>query len=134
MKVKTKISKQLILKLAVVVSIAGAAFVLDLYFDKNPVHLVQSQNEENNHSAGSTVFTIYYAGNPASLKSFVQKTPSRFIHGHLHDKYLQKHHQLRNFHVLKSDFSKPRVPLILSTHFIIFRGTYTGSPDDPFIT
>lgn len=116
--------------MALFLAIAGVTALFDIYFEKNPVNLGQAGATANQPAGGQAALYFYSPANSLNTASLVQKAPIRFIHNRVHDKFLQKHHQLRNFHILKAEPGRQKIPLVLSYHFIVFRDYYAPSPDD----
>lgn len=119
-------------RLAIFVGLATIAFFADRYLEKNPLKIVQTSDQHPSPESGAAY--IYY--NPQSnltAKPVVLKAPTRFVQSALHDKFLQKHHQLRNFFALKADDLNHKPPVQVA--FYILRREYpSGSPDDPFLS
>lgn len=129
MKIKEYITKKLLVRLAVFLTLTGTALVLDAYFEKNPADIdrIQTQADEHNPEQGEVY--ILAQGSPFSLKTSVQKTPSRKIHVEKHTRFLRDYYSNRNNHVLKDEVIKQTTPLIASYHFLVFQ-THLFSPDE----
>ena len=118
------------LRLLILVVLAGAAYLTDMYLDENPVNIEQEQSQDNRTASADVTFVLYNPVNTITVKQDFFKTPYRFINLRLHDKFLQKHHQLRNFHVLKEEPLIQKTPLVLTCHFLIMRNYMSSLPDD----
>jgi hypothetical protein len=112
------------------VAITGIAFLFDEYFENHPESLneLQTQNEENTADHG-TIY-LFTQSNGLNAKTSAQKTPDRKLFDQLHNKFIQKCHQLHNHQVLKTEPQVLKHPLFLSYHHLIFRHYYYTRPDD----
>ena len=120
----------MLVRLAVFTAVAGAAFLFDVSFKKNSDEVVQTENNsEENHHAPGNVYLIAQT-NPVIAKSSVQKSSCRRIHLKSHDKFIQQHHQLRNYQVLKAETVTRTAPLITSYHYLVFHLHFYSSPDE----
>ena len=130
MKLRTKISNKLLIKLALFAVLTGFAFLLDNYFEKNPVEFNEIEANSGQTSDEFASICLFNPANIFSAKISAQKTSDRKLLKRSHDKFLQKYHQLRNYQVLKSDAKTEMVPLVLSYHHIVFRSYFFSLPDD----
>ena len=124
-----RISKKALAKIAVFAALIAVAVLFDEYFENHPV--IMDEMEET--ADASTEFGVVYLFNPVnscSAKTSFQKTPSRKLFEHSHNKHIQQYHQVRNYQVLKAESKKPHTPLIFSYHLLIFRHYYFTFPDD----
>jgi hypothetical protein len=129
-KAKLKISKKLLIRLAIFAALITSAFLIDSYLDHNPVHLKQAQSTNDLPSHNQGAFVLYNPVNSLNARSFTPKAPTRLLQTRLHDKLLQKHYQMRNLHIFKTDFRNQKIPVVLSYHYIILRDYYSDVPDD----
>lgn len=136
MAIKLKISKKVLTRLAVFVALTAGALLFDIYFDNHPVELEQIEaGSEKKPVAEHGVVYLFNPVNASSVKTTVQKTPTRKLFDQTHNKNLQKYHQLRNYQVLKAEANLPRKSLVLSYHHLTFRHCFFTFPDDdPFIS
>ncbi|MCF6332475.1 MAG: hypothetical protein L3J11_04245 [Draconibacterium sp.] len=129
-KFKKKISKKLLLRLALFVAVIGVASMFDVYFENNPEKLVDIQDDsaDNNGDQGK----IYFVGqsNSVDFKTFDQKNFGRKLQVKSHDKFIQKNYQQRNYQILKAEVQKQTTPLILSYHYLVFKNYFFTDPDD----
>jgi len=134
MKLKIKISKKTIARLAVFTALILAAILFDHYFESHPVELEKMETGESRHSADHSFIYLFNSANSFSAKTSVLKNPSRKLFEQSHNKLLQKCHQLRNYQVFKAESGKDANPLIFSYHHLTFRHYYFTFPDDdPYI-
>jgi len=127
------ISKKIVVRLVLLAVLIGAAFVLDAYLDKNQETVEQDQTGNSQSSGSQAAFILYTSGNTVTVKPNLQKTPCRLMQARLHDKFLQKHHQMRNYHTLKEEPFIEKVPLVLACFYQIYRDYFSDRPDDePF--
>lgn len=112
------------------IAITGIAFFFDEYFENHPGTLdeLQTQNEASAGDHG-TIY-LFTQSNSLGAKTSAQKTSDRKLFDHLHNKFMQKCHQLRNHQVLKTKPEVLKQPLFLSYHHLIFRHYYFTHPDD----
>lgn len=130
MNLREKISKKLVLKLALFVAVIGMAAAFDIYFDKIPEELKEIKSESKDSSKDQ--HSIYFIGQSNSLaaKTSVQKQCNRDSQLKSHDKFMRKHHQLRNHQVLKAEVQNQTTPLIDSYHYLAFQNYFFSDPDD----
>ena len=117
------------------IALTGIAFLFDEYFENHPGTLneLQTQNDESTGDHG-TIY-LFTQSNSLSAKTSAQKTSDRKLFGQLHNKFIQKCHQLHNHQVLKTEPEVLKQPLFLSYHHLIFRHYYFNHPDgDPLIS
>jgi len=130
LKLKIDISKKLLLRLALFVVVVAAALVVDAYFGKNPDELekIQAESQKQTSEPGR----VYLLAQNASLtlKVSVQKSPTRNLKVQLHDKFLRKYHQLRNYQVFNAEVKAHAAPLIQSYHYLVFQNYFFTNPDE----
>ncbi|NQU86679.1 MAG: hypothetical protein HQ541_13045 [Mariniphaga sp.] len=127
---KIKKSKKVIIRIVLIAILVGGAFILDNYFETHPVNIDLTENNGGQPVNTQGAFVLYNPVNFMNVKQDFQKVPFRIIHSQRQDKFLQKHHQQRNFHALKDESLKQKVPIVLSYHFLVFRGNYSSLPDN----
>lgn len=130
---KNKISRKVVLKLAVFVAVIGLATLFDHYFDKNTAEAkeIESRSTKENQEQKSLVF-ISQSSN-IGVKTTVEKTVPRKIQVKSQDKFIQKYYQLRNYQVLKAEVQTQTTPLINTYHYLAFKNYFYSVPDDiPF--
>lgn len=129
-KFKKKISKKLLLRLALFVAVIGVASLFDVYFENNPDRLEDIQSESADNNAGQS--KMYFVSNVVSVdaKTYSQKNPGRKLLVKSHDKFVQKYYQLRNYQVLKAEVQTQTTPLILTYHYLVFKNYFFTDPDD----
>jgi len=110
-------------------AITGIAFFFDEYFENHPETLdeLQTQNEASTGDHG-TIY-LFTQSNSLGAKTSAQKTSDRKLFDQLHNKFIQKCHQMRN-QVVKTEPEIFKQPLFLSYHHLIFRHYYFTHPDD----
>lgn len=118
------------MQLLLFVALTGVAFLFDEYFEEHPAALKEFQKEKKENSAEHGTIYLFTQSVNMSAKSPVQKISERKIYDQLHNKFLQKSHQLRNNHVLKTETESITQPLFLSYHHFIFRHYFFTHPDD----
>lgn len=130
MSFKLKISKKKLLQLLLFAALTGVAFLFDEYFEEHPSALKELQKQKEQNAAEHGIIYLFTQSVSLNAKSPVQKTSERKIHEQLHNKFLQKCHQLRNNHVLKTEPDILKQPLFLSYYHLIFRHYFFTHPDD----
>jgi hypothetical protein len=127
---KNKISKKVVVKLAVFVAVIGLATLFDIYFDKNELESAEIESSQSKDEKGpDTILLISQTAN-FGAKTFEQKTFTRKVYIKSHDKFLQKYYQLRNFQVLKAEVQTQTTPLINTYHYLAFKNYFYSIPDD----
>ena len=134
MKFKINISKKLVIRLALFVAVIGVATLFDIYFESNQGELNEIQTNSKQTANEHGAICLFSQTNFFSAKTSVNKNPGRKLFVQSHDKYLQKHHQLRNFQVLKAEAQTKKIPLLLSYHYLGFRDYFFTNPDDEPLT
>jgi hypothetical protein len=133
MKSGIRISKKSLKRLVLLVVLIGAAFVLDAFLDHHPAMVEQEQTPESPSSGSQSAFILSTSGNTFSVKPNLQRTSSRLMHARLHDKFLQKHHQMKNYHTVKKEPCKEKIPLVPACFCPIYRDYFSDrSDDEPF--
>lgn len=129
-KFKKKISKKLLLRLALFVAVIGVASLFDFYFENNPDKLENIQRESADNNAGHS--KMYFVSHVISVdvKTYSQKSFGRKLPIKSHDKFVQKYHHLRNHQVLKAEVQTQTTPLIHSYHYLVFKNYFFTDPDD----
>ena len=130
MNIKIKLTKKQLLKLTLFVAVIGVASLLDSYFDKNHVHLDEvDTNSNDQHNEQNTVY-LFSQFNLPGAKIELQKPTFKKIQPKLHDRFIQKYHQVRNYQVLKAEVEPKTSPLISVYHYLAFKNYYFTDPDD----
>ncbi len=112
-------------------AIIGVAFLFDSYLDKNPAELdtIQAESgEQQSHEPGD-VYLIAQSST-ITLKTAGEKSFQRKLQVHLHDKFLQKYHQIRNYQILKAEHSTQTAPIIQSYHYLVFQNYFYTQPGE----
>jgi len=130
MKLKLKISKKRLVQFLLFAVLTGVAFLFDKYFENHPETLdeLQTQNEESTGDHG-TIY-LFTQSNTLSAKTSASRISDRKLFDQLHNKFIQKCHQVHNHRVLKTKPEALKQPLFLSYHHLIFRHYYFTHPDD----
>ena len=130
MNIKKQISKRLILRLAFFVAIIGIAALFDVYFESSSETLKEIQTESaDNINNRSTIYFVSQT-NLFNVKTSTLKNTGRKLQIKLHDKFIQKYHQLRSFQVLKAEVETQTTPLIFAYHYLVFKNYFFTAPDD----
>ncbi len=127
---KNKISKKVVVKLAVFVAVIGLATLFDHYFDKNKAEAEEieaSSSKENQEQ--KTILLISQSPN-FGVKTLAEKTIARKLQLKSQDKFVQKYYQLRNYQVLKAEVQTQTTPLISTYHYLAFKNYFYSVPDD----
>lgn len=130
MNIKIKLTRKQLLRLALFVAVIGVAHLFDSYFDKNPVLLDKAEASANNqHNEPNTVYLVSHLNIPG-VKTELQKPIKRNLQPKLHDRLIQKYHQIRNYQVLKAEMESETYPLISVFHYLAFKNCFFTDPDD----
>lgn len=127
---RKKISKKLVLKLALFVAVMCLAGVFDVYIDQNAeaVKEIKSESKDDTKEQHSVYFIAQ--NNFVAAKTSVQKNFNRKLQLKSHDKFIRKYHQLRNNQVLKAEVQPQTTPLIDSYHYLAFQNYFFSDPDE----
>lgn len=123
----------MLLRLAMLIAVVGISVLLDTYFENNPQELENITVESNKQTSDPE--HIYVIGQSASLgaKVQVQKKSDRKLQVHLHDKFLRKYHQMRNYQVLQAEEQTQTAPIIQSYHYLVFQNHFFTRPDEDYV-
>lgn len=127
---KKKISKKIVLKLALFVAVIGLATLFDHYFDKNSEEAkeIEASSSKENQDHKTLVFISQSLN--IGVKTTVEKTVPRKFQLKSQDKFIQKYYQLRNYQVLKAEVQTLTTPLISTYHYLAFKNYFYSVPDD----
>jgi len=127
---KKKISKKIVLKLALFAAVIGLATLFDIYFDKNDFETAEIESSQSKDEKGPDTILLISQTTNFGAKTSDQKTFTRKVYIKSHDKFLQKHYQLRNYQVLKAEVQTQTTPLINTYHYLAFKNYFYSIPDD----
>lgn len=128
--IKKKISKKMLLRLALFVAVIGMASLFDIYFDESKVKPAETETSQTNDEKKQEKIVLISQAANFDLKTQVQKTVVRKLQVKLHDKLLQKFYQLRNYQVLKAEVQTQTTPIINTYHYLAFKNYFFSVPDD----
>jgi hypothetical protein len=128
--IKKKISKKVVLKLALFVAIIGLATLFDHYFDKNSVEIDKIESNSSKESTEQKTILLISQVPNYGIKTLAEKTIPRKLQIKSQDKFIQKYYQLRNFQVLKAEVQTQTTPLINTYHYLAFKNYFYSDPDD----
>jgi hypothetical protein len=132
--IKKKITKKVVLKLALFVAVIGFAALFDHYFDKNQEEFKEIQSESKAHNNNQNTVYLISQTNTVVVKVSAQKTLNNKLQLKSHDKFIQKYHQLRNYQVLKAEVKTQTTPIINSYRYLAFKNYFFTDPDDDPLT
>jgi hypothetical protein len=127
---KNKISKKVVVKLAVFVAVIGLATLFDHYFDKNIAEAKEIETRSSKENQEHKTLVFISQSTNIGVKTTVEKTVPRKLQLKSHDKFLQKYYQLRNYQVLKAEVQTQTTPLINTYHYLAFKNYFYSIPDD----
>jgi hypothetical protein len=130
MNIKQKISKKLVMRLALFVAVIGMASLFDIYFDNNQVKPEESETGSAKKESKQEKIILISQSVNLDLKTPVQKTVVRKLQVKSQDKLNQKYYQLRNYQVLKAEVQTQTTPLINTYHYLAFKNYFYSIPDD----
>ncbi len=87
-------------------------------------------NTSNNQHNETNIVYLYSQFNVPVAKVEIQKPTFKKIQPKLHDRLIQKYHQVRNHQVLKAEVETKTSPLISVYHYLAFKNYYFTNPDD----
>jgi hypothetical protein len=130
MAIKRKISKKMVMKLALFAAVLGIATLFDIYFEKDQVKIIENEaNSSKNDKTSDTILLISQTTD-LGVKTSVQKTFTRKFQVKSQNKFIQKYYQLRNYQVLKAEVQTQTAPLINSYHYLAFKNYFYSIPDN----
>jgi len=130
MNLKRKISKKLVMRLALFVAVIGMASVFDIYFDNNQANPEESEAGSAKSERKQEKIVLISQSVNLDLKTPVQKPVIRKLQVKSHNKLNQKYYQLRNYQVLKAEVQTQTTPLINTYHYLAFKNYFYSIPDD----
>ncbi|TKG94717.1 hypothetical protein EYV94_12300 [Puteibacter caeruleilacunae] len=126
------ISRKFILRTVLFIAVIGAAFVFDMCRSEQFTSEDQEQAQiPMSNSADTDAFMIYSSVNTLNLKYSSSKTSIRKLYLRTQDRFLQQHHNIKIYDVLKAKMKIKQMPVILSFHFLDTIRYHFSSPDDP---
>jgi len=126
---KRKISKKVIFKLALFVTVIGIATLFDIYYENNQAETVKNEANSKDEKKQDTILLISQSTD-FGVKTPAYKTFSRKVQIKSQDKFIQKYYQLRNYQVLKAEVQTQTTPLINNYHYLAFKNYFYSVPDD----
>ncbi|MCY1722682.1 hypothetical protein OU798_20195 [Prolixibacteraceae bacterium Z1-6] len=130
LKFRINITRELIIRMAMLVAVVGMAILLDNYFDNNPEEFDSITAESKKSASESEHVYLISQTTTVSLKTQVQKNTNRKLQVQMHDKFLQKYHQVRNYQVLQAEEQTQTAPIIQSYHYLVFQNYFYTQPDE----
>lgn len=128
--IRKKISKKILMRLALFVAVIGMASLFDIYFDEGMVKPAESETSQKNDGKKQEKIVLISQAANFDIKTQVQKTVVRKLQVKLHDKLLQKFYQLRSYQVLKAEVQTQTTPIISTYHYLAFKNYFFSVPDD----
>jgi hypothetical protein len=127
--IRVKISKKQLLRLFIFVIFLGFTFILDNYLEKKgSIEIVG--NTQKSHAGEPRIVCFFQSTITFSTKVVMQKISIRKFVRQLHNKLIQKYHQLKNYQLLKCEVENFNKPVILTSHFLGLRNYFHSSSDD----
>ncbi len=124
----------MLVQFALFMAVVAAALIIDVYSGNNTKEIEKTQAESQKHaSEPGSIYIIAQSGS-LSLKTSVHKSPTRDSNIQLHDKFLRKYHQIRNYQVLKAEVKSHAVPIIQSYHYLVFQNYFYTNPDEHLLS
>ncbi len=105
-KYKLNISKNVLLKLAAFLLVVGTTVIMDIYFEKHPVMIDETEAESSQNDCSGNIICFCNPFNSLSAKISLQKIPYRILYEQSHDRLVQKYHQQHDFRILKTEYKK----------------------------
>lgn len=120
----------MVVKLALFAAVIGIATLFDIYFEKDPVEIVENKANSSKDDKPKDTILLISQSTDLGAKTSVQKTFARKLQEKSHDKFIQKYYQLRNYQVLKAEVQTQTTPLINTYHYLAFKNYFYSIPDD----
>lgn len=128
--IKRKITRRLVLQLAIFTAVIGLAMCFDIYFKDSKVDIAGIETNSPDNSKDQNTVHLISQSMDLGVKTYAQKIVVRKVQLKSHDKYIQKYYQLRNYQVLKAEVQKQTTPLINSYHYLAYKNYFFTNPDD----
>lgn len=127
---KKYISKQLILRLCLLIALIGSAAGFDMYLASHQklAGLITKIPTREDVDAGKMFFCNQI--NTYDLKTPAGEFSVRFRRAYTQDKFLLKHYNLRTFQMMKAESLHTFFPALCSFHSLPFNRVLYSSPDD----
>jgi hypothetical protein len=110
--------------------IIGAAALFDSCSDNDQVQLDELTSKSTDQDDEQNIVYFYSQFNVPTAKVELQKPTFKKIQPKLHDRFIQKYHQVRNYQVLKAELEPKTSPLISGYHYLAFKNYYFSESDD----
>lgn len=130
MDIKRKISKKIVLRLALFMAVIGLASLFDIYFENDKVEIVEIEAGSSESEKEKDSILLISQSTNFGAKTSENKTWVRKLQVKSHDKFIQKYYQIRNYQVLKAEVQTQTTPLINSYHYLAFKNYFYSIPDD----
>lgn len=131
LRLRRNITRKMLTRLTLLLALISVTVLADSYFDKNPDELKKIQTESDQQNKEAEAVYVITQTAPTNLKTSEQKNYARKLQVQAHDKYLRKHHQLRNYQELKEEVAAQTTPLIASYDYLVYQAHHFTADDDP---
>jgi hypothetical protein len=130
MNLKKYLSKNVVMRLCLLLMLVSAAAVFDMYQAGNQklaekIHRIPSPDETD---ANKTFFCNQVPS--FNLRTLGTEFSVRFRFAYTQDKFLLKHYNLRTFQLMKAEAVHSCFPTVCSFHSLPFNRVLYASPDD----
>jgi len=130
MNLKKYLSKHFIIRICLLLALAGGATVFDMYHAANQklaskIHKIPVSDEADTNK-------IFFCNQVPSynLKTSTTELSVRFRFAFTQDKFLIQYYNLRTFQLMKAEANHSSFPSICSFHSLPFNRVLYSSPDD----
>jgi hypothetical protein len=128
-KIKKYISRQLIVRLCLLLALMSAAAIFDLYHVSNPKMAAHQPKGSSSDEADNKVF--FFNQSPSTnFKTLANDFVVRIRFACTQDKFLLKYYNLRTFQMMKAETSHSFFTSASLLHSLPFKRVIYESPDD----
>jgi hypothetical protein len=120
----------MLLQMALLVAVVSAAVLYDVYVENNSIEEGNVQSESTKHTTEKGGMYLIGQTGSTTVKTYDEKLSVRKLKVQLHDKFLRKYHQIRNYQILSAEAKTQTTPLIHSYHYLVFQNYFFIQPDE----
>ncbi|MGQ7868222.1 hypothetical protein [Sunxiuqinia sp. sy24] len=129
-KLKTHISKEIMLRLLMFIAIVAGAVVFDMCHDQVPEQVVNQTQDTAEHQFDRSQVVFCNPVSSFKLRTGSDRLISKLLFSKGQDRFLSAYHNQKAYHVLKAESLKERSPQNAMIHFLEFMICHHASSDD----
>ena len=129
MSLKKYLSKNLIMRVCLLLLMVGAAALFDMYHGEHNIHGTTAHKTPQSQEPGTKTFFCNQVPS-YNLKTTTTELSVRFRNGYTQDKFLLRHYNLRTFQLMKAEAVQASFSAICSFHSLPFNRVVYSNPDD----